>query len=107
MKSITHKPLFWIIFSALSLACIGFSYRHFSTAFPIVNLSLDMNRSDALKKATDLAIQLRLGPTEYAQAASFDVDQEVQTYVELEAGGKQAFIDMINGSYYAPYQWAV
>lgn len=107
MKLITHTPLFWIFLTITSISCIGFSYRYFSTAFPIVNLSLDMSRSDALEKSMELASQLDIGPKEFKQAASFEVDQEVQTFVELEAGGKQAFTQMLRDHYYAPYQWTV
>lgn len=107
MQLITRKPLFWLFFTVTSLVCIGFSYHYFSTAFPIVNLSLDMNRSDALSKSTQLAAQLPVGPSEFTQAASFDVDSDVQTFVELEAGGKEAFAQMIKDPYYAPYQWTV
>lgn len=107
MKKLLHKPLFWLIFSTLSIACIGFSYKYFSTAFPIVTITLDMNRSEALEKAAQLASQLHMGPTDFHQAASFGVDEDVQTFVELEAGGKQAFATMIREPYYAPYQWTV
>ncbi len=66
-----------------------------------------MNRAQALAKASELAVQLNIGPTDFKQAASFEVDSNVQTFVELEAGGKQAFAQMIEDSYYAPYQWTV
>lgn len=107
MKSITQKFIFWLTFSLLSIVCIGFSYQYFSTAFPIINLTLEMNRINALKKAALVAEQVHIGPTEFEQAASFGVDEEVQTFVELEAGGKAAFSDMLQESYYAPYQWTV
>lgn len=107
MESITHKPIFWFLLTAASLACIGLSYNYFSTAFPIVNVALAMNRSEAMQKASDVATQLHIGPAEFHQAASFDVDNDVQTFVELEAGGKEAFTQMIKDPYYAPYQWTV
>ena len=49
----------------------------------------------------------RLGPPGYRQAASFGVDEEAQTFVELEGGGKQAFTQMMRDGLYAAYTWRV
>ncbi len=49
----------------------------------------------------------RLGPPDYRQAASFGLDEETQTFVELEGGGKEAFTRMMRDGLYAAYTWRV
>ncbi len=47
------------------------------------------------------------GPPDYRQAASFALDSEAQTFVELEGGGKAAFTKMLRERLYAAYTWRV
>ena len=49
----------------------------------------------------------QLGPADYRQAASFTGDDEAQTFVELEGGGKEAFTRMLREQLYAAYTWRV
>jgi len=102
-----RKPIFWLAFVALSLSSIYFAARFFSRAFPIVTLDLQMNREAALSKARELAARFQLGPDGYDQAASFGVEQEVQNFVELEAGGTDAFRRMMADGLHHPYRWTV
>jgi len=102
-----RKPLFWIGFSALSVLSLVFSIKFFPRAFPIINIDLSMNRQQALASARSVAARHGWGPPAFRQTASFDVDQEVQNYVELEGGGKDAFSLMIRQGLYAPYTWTV
>jgi hypothetical protein len=103
----TRKPLFWILLLLASAGGVLFSVTYFSEAFPIVTLDLRMDRSSALGAAKDLAGRLHLGPANYEQAASFAGEQEVQVFVELEAGGTQAFQEMMQKGLYMPYTWSV
>jgi hypothetical protein len=103
----TRKPAFWIAFATVSAAATAATVIWFDRAFPIVSLDLQMDRSTALTRAAELASQLNLGPEDYAQAASFTNDQAVQNYVELEAGGTQAFAALIRSGLYPPYRWVV
>ena len=61
----------------------------------------------ALEKARELAERNAWGPDAFRQAASFEVDDEVRNFVELEAGGREAYIGMIGGDLYSPYTWRV
>ena len=106
-KSFTRSSIFWILFGLLSFAGIVFSFKYFSKAFPIVDLELTMDRQEALKKADMLAQQFNWGPEHYSQAASFNVESEVQYFIELEAGGKQEFAQILKEKYYSPYTWMV
>jgi len=106
-KGITRKPLFWIIFVALSFASIAFTIKYFSKAIPIVNIDIKMDRSSALANAKKLAEQFSWGPADHRQAAVFKTDQQAKVFVELECGGKDVLIKMMKDDLYMPYTWIV
>ena len=106
-KGIIRRPIFWVLFVSIAIASIVFSFKYFSTAIPIVNIDITMDRREALRQAALLAKKFDLGPQEYSQAASFSVDQDVKLFVDLEGGGKKAFIQMIKDNLYMPYTWKV
>jgi hypothetical protein len=97
----------WIVLALLSAGAIVYSVAYFGDAFPIVNVDLRMNRSAALDSAQVRAERLGLGPEGFSQAASFETDREVQTYAELEGGGRDAYRRMIETERYQPYRWTV
>ena len=66
-----------------------------------------MDREHALAQARGIVARDRLGPPDYRQAASFGLDEETQTFVELEGGGKEAFTQMMRDGLYAAYTWRV
>ncbi|MDZ7359735.1 MAG: CPBP family glutamic-type intramembrane protease [candidate division KSB1 bacterium] len=102
-----RKPIFWLALSAASIGAVIFTVKYFSEAFPIVTLDLQMNREQALAAARELAQKHQWTPAEFKQAASFRLDQEVQNFVELEGGGKEAFGRMLKEGLYSPYTWRV
>jgi membrane protease YdiL (CAAX protease family) len=102
-----RKPIFWIGLTVISIVSVFYSVRYFSQAFPLVTLDLQMDRETALEAARELSQRNNWGPAEFQQAASFGVDSEVQTYVELEVGGAGAFAQMLAGDLYSPYTWQV
>jgi len=97
----------WIVLALLSAGAIVYSVAYFGEAFPIMNIDLRMNRTAALDSAQVRAERLGLGPEGFSQAASFDTDRQVQTYAELEGGGRDAYRRMIETGRYQPYQWRV
>src|SRR5262245_55096012 len=101
------RPAFWIGLGLLSLGAALIGARYFGDAFSIVSLDITMDRERALAQARALAEQHRLGPQGYQQAASFTLDSETQTFVELEAGGKDAFTQMMRDGLYSAYTWRV
>ena len=101
------KPAFWIFLVLLSLVGSVFAYQYFPQAFPIVSLNITMDRERALRVARDLAAQHDLSPPNFRQAASFSGDQRVQTFVELEGGGKEEFARMLSEGLFAAYTWRV
>jgi hypothetical protein len=66
-----------------------------------------MDLEQALDRADELAHQHKLGPNGYDYAAMFHTDSTVKTFVELEAGGKDAFVEMMDKKLYMPYTWRV
>jgi len=102
-----RKPTFWVVLVLVAAASAWLGIANFSRAFPIVSLDITMDRSSALASARDLEAKHRFGPDGFQQAASFRGDQEVQTFVELEAGGTTAFHEMFASGRYQPFQWYV
>lgn len=103
----SYKPYLWFLFITCSLLSIFLSYRYFSQAFPIVDVTLTMDRAQALEKAAQLTTTYNIGPIQYSQAASFNVDSQVKNYVEISLGGAAAFKKMLQEHYFYPYQWSV
>ncbi len=91
----------------LCLAAGVYSWVYFPSAFPILDLSIEMDRGTAMTTARKLARQRDLAPDGFSRAARFHHDEEVQTFVELEAGGKDAFREMMRTGRYHPFQWHV
>jgi membrane protease YdiL (CAAX protease family) len=103
----TKKPAFWVLLALVSLASAAFSWRYFTSAFPLLSLDIGMDRQAALDSARALATERRLGPADFRDAASFSIDESVQTFVELEGGGKPAFNELVKDRLYTPYRWRV
>ena len=102
-----RKPTFWVVLVLVAAASAWLGIANFSRAFPIVSLDITMDRASALASARALEAKHRFGPSGYEQAASFRGDQEVQSFVELEAGGTAAFREMFASGRYQPFQWYV
>lgn len=103
-----RKPAFWIAFALVTVASLAFAARYFEKAFPIVTIDLRMDRAGALRSAQELVAGREWGLEGFRQAASFgEQDDQVQTYIELEAGGSEAYIRMQRDGLYQPYIWTV
>jgi hypothetical protein len=81
--------------------------HYFPQAFSIVALDMTMDRGRALDDARAIATRDGLGPAGFRQAASFGGDNEAQTFVELEGGGKDALTGMLRDNLFASYSWRV
>jgi len=101
------KTGFWIVFTILVILGIFFVLKYFPIVMPFVNLDISMDRKQAFTEASIFAEKYDLGPDVYEQAAIFDEDFYTQIYVELEGGGKEVFIEMLQGELYKPYKWQV
>ena len=102
-----RRPAFWLAFAVLSIAAAVFTFKNFSTAFPLVSIDLKMDREDALRQARALAGTHAWPPNGFDQAAEFSADQEVQNFIELEGGGKPELGRILKEKIFAPYTWRV
>ena len=107
MTGITRRPAFWIAYAVLALTCLALAWRLFPLAIPLVNLDIRLARHDAVARALEIAKARNLVAFEPRTAARFRNDQNAQNYIELEAGGKPVFAQMVEGNVYAPYWWEV
>ncbi len=101
------RPAFWILLGLVSVAATAAAVHYFPLAFSIVALDITMTRERALADARAIVTRDRLGPADFRQAASFALDSETQTFIELEGGGKAAFTAMLRDGLYAAYTWRV
>jgi membrane protease YdiL (CAAX protease family) len=105
---VTRRPVFWIAFVGLGLAGTITALQLFSVALPNISLDITMDRGAAIADAAALAERYEWGPSDARSAASFGLaDSQVQTYVELEGGGRDAFQALTDAGVYEPYQWVV
>ena len=102
-----RKPIFWVMFVVLVVACTAFAVTNFPRSFSIVELELEMDRGMALEESRRLADQFGWGPSDYRQVASFRLDERARSCVELEAGGPAAFKQLLRGGPFRPYHWRV
>jgi membrane protease YdiL (CAAX protease family) len=102
-----QSRLFWLLFFLISLGCAVAAFVYFPAAYPLVTLDLQMDREMALAASRSLSETHAWGPSEYRQAASFNLDGRVQNFVELEVGGTEGFRQMLAESLYSPYTWRV
>src|SRR5207245_11013177 len=99
--------LLWTLFVVLSAGAAIFTFRKFSTAFPLVSVELKVDRADALRSARTIAQRNAWPPEGFDQAAEFGGSQEVQNFVELEGGGKQELGRILKEKIFALYTWRV
>jgi len=101
------RPAFWIVLALISIGATFVAIHYFPQAFSIVALDITMDRERALDAARTVVARDQLGPSGYRQAASFALDEQAQTFVELEGGGKDAFTNMLRSGLYSAYTWRV
>src|SRR5436190_1499593 len=97
------RPGFWILLTLISIAATVVGVRLFPQAFSMLSLDIAMDRDHALADARAIMLRDHLGPAGFQQAASFSLDERVQTFVELEGGGKDAFTRMLRDGLYEAY----
>jgi len=107
MKISTRSPFLWSSATILSALLYFFAFHFFPQTFPLINLSITMDLEQALDKANEITQKHNLGSTDSHSAAMFHTDTLTKTFVELEAGGKDAFVHMMDEQLYMPYTWRV
>lgn len=101
------KKKAWLFVGFLTIGSIWFVYHYFEKALPFVHVSISMTARDAEQKARLVSEENAWNLQDYDTAVLFKDSGKLQAFAELEGGGKQAFIDMIDKGYYQPYFWRV
>lgn len=101
------RPWFWFAFVFLAILAVLFNLRYADKALNILNIQISMSRKESLAEAVNLHNRLGVKFEGYRQATVFNSDSEFQNYVELRAGGKQAFEKILSSDDYYPYYWYV
>src|SRR5580765_4607717 len=101
------RPAFWILLTLIALVATVVGVGLFPSAFSMLSLDIAMDRDHALAEARAIMARDHLGPADFHQAASFSLDEQAQTFVELEGGGKEAFTRMLHDGLYEAYAWRV
>ena len=112
--ALVKKPAFWIVLLIASGLCLFAVLRYFGDAFSVLDLDVRMSRDSAIGEARRLTAERKLTDATLTEAAaSFGGDAEVQTFIELEGGGKPALKPLIDSDGVAGhddftlYKWRV
>lgn len=98
----------WLLLVTFSLASAAIASIWFDDTFPIVSLELDMDRREALDRTREVAEASGWKTAGFRSVASFgQIDREVQTYIETEAGGAEAWEEVVESGDYQPFLWTV
>ncbi len=97
----------WLLFGFVVTFFAIFSWYYFDQAIPLVRVAITMDQKQAIEKSKFLAEQNNIDVATYKVATEYAHSSELQAFVELEAGGKKAFIEMIDCDDYQPYTWRV
>lgn len=107
MHAFFRSKFFWVSLFTTTIGAAFFAYKHAPEALSIIAVDLQMTRNQALEKAAELATQHQWAPSNFHTAVQFKHEPEVQFFIELAGGGKQAFTQMMHNHDYEPYTWKV
>lgn len=102
-----YRRQFWACFIMVSAVAGWLSYHYIGQVYSLVTIPITADRHDALANAYKIGQALGWDLDSYQQMTSFESEDELQCFVELEAGGKDAFVRMFQSGDYHPYQWHV
>ncbi|MEJ7667625.1 MAG: CPBP family intramembrane glutamic endopeptidase [Casimicrobiaceae bacterium] len=104
---LSRTRVFWVGYVVLALGSLVVAWQLFPLAIPLLNLDIQLSRSEAIAQATAISARLNLAPDGARSAARFAHDQAAQNYIELDGGGKPAFARILEDKAYAPFWWEV
>lgn len=106
-KSIFNSAIFWIFFASCSVIAGIASYYYFPRTFEFLDISVTASRHDVIAQAAKISQENKIGPNGYSATAYFTSNSHLQHYVELQAGGKKAWQEVIKEGLFYPYTWRV
>jgi len=98
---------FWASFITMSLVAAFLSHKYMDTVYSLVNLEITVDRQQVLADAQRLAGELQWDLEGYKDVTTFESQDDLQCFIELEAGGKDAFVQMFQSGAHQPYHWHV
>lgn len=108
MKSVRLKSVrSWGLWTVLSLLSLGVCFWKYPAVFPSLDLSLQMDRTQALEAALVLAKQEAWGPKTPSQTATFEHDFTTQAFIELAPQGHRRLQSFLNLTQLALYSWKI
>lgn len=107
VDTMTHSSFWKIFLVTSSLASAFFAYHYLPQALSILDVTITMNREEAIQKSKDIIIAKNLLANGYEHATYFTRDSMLQYYIELAAGGKKTFKELLKNHDIEPYQWYV
>jgi hypothetical protein len=102
-----RRPAFWIALALLSAIATLVGIRYFPDAFSIVALDITMDRGARAGSGAARRGARWPRPARLPRGRLVLGDDEAQTFIELEGGGKDAFTRMLRDDVYAAYAWHV
>ncbi|MEO8935470.1 MAG: CPBP family intramembrane glutamic endopeptidase [Burkholderiaceae bacterium] len=107
-SALIKKPVVWIVLLIASGLCVFTVLRYFGDAFSVLDLDVRMSRDEAIRDARRIATDRKLTTATLTEAAAgFSGDAPVQTFIELEGGGKPALKPLLGGEEFSLYKWRV
>lgn len=107
---VVRSKLFWGGFTALACASLLFCYKYFALANPIVDLTISIDRHQAVEESKKLGQSYQWPLDDARTATVFGTEQQdalIQPFADLEVGGNDNYRAMINDGFYCPYKWIV
>lgn len=102
-----NKKIIWPLIGIVAIISALSFYHFYERAFPLVHVSITMDAKGAKEMACNLALENGWNLQGYDSEVQFVDDSSLQAFVELEGGGKEAFINMLEQKDYMPYLWKV
>lgn len=106
-RSLFRAPLFWGAFLIAAAIAAVAALRLVYIVVPGLNLEISFTREQALKAASALQNQQFPESTLQRSAVLFVIDRHLQDYVELEAGGVEAFQKLIAQPDAVTHYWKI
>lgn len=104
-KNFWFSPAPWILGAVLSLVAAVAAVQLLNARIPALDVKIEFSREEALQAAAELQHRRFPDLTTSREATHFARDQMLQTYIELEGGGLEAFRKLIDDPNFAPFAW--
>lgn len=105
--SVWHSRRLWLALIVISLAATFVAFKLMFNVLPALKTNITFTREQAIESAEQLQQKLFPEIKTNRIAVAFGMDRNLQTYVELEAGGIDVFKQHINNPDVAPYAWNI